>query len=91
MPEFDELFDSHCKLQNECEELRRRLQRLELALRTMRDYAREAAAINDADHIRGNSIKAHKMLMALGGLSPRYDARIDEALAALSGKEGDGV
>jgi len=58
------------------------------ALETLRDYAREAAALNDADHIRGNSIKAHKMLMALAELSPRYDARIDRAYAALKAAKG---
>ncbi len=49
------------------------------ALETLCDYAREAAALNDADHVRGNAVKAHKMLLALAGLSPRYDARIDRA------------
>jgi len=57
----------------------KRIEELESALKTMRDVAAEAAALNDADHIKGNSIRAHKLLMAMAGAIPGYRADIDAA------------
>lgn len=59
------------------------------ALQTMKAWASTAAALNDADHIPGNAVKAHKILLALAGCIPRYDAKIDAAHAAIA-KHGGG-
>jgi hypothetical protein len=53
------------------------------AIITLRSVAAEAADLNDADHIKGNSHKAHKMLMALAGRIPGYRKDIDDAFSAL--------
>lgn len=57
------------------------------AVDTLRQWARKAAAFNDADHVKGNTIKAHKILMALAGYLPGYSAEIDGALATSPTKE----
>ncbi len=62
-----------------------RLSVLEGALKTFDAVAKEAARLNDADHVKGNSIKAHKLLMAMAGMIPGYRPDIDAARAALAG------
>lgn len=50
-------------------------------IETLRAYAEKAAYLNDQDQIPGNTVKAHKMLLALAGLNKGYDSAIDAALA----------
>ena len=52
--------------------------------KTIRDYAALACKRNNDDHIPGNSVKAHKMLMALAGVNEGYESELDAAFTTLA-------
>lgn len=53
------------------------------AIKTLQSVAGKAARLNNDDHIKGNSVKAHKILCALAGWSVGYLKEVDDVYALL--------
>jgi enoyl-CoA hydratase/carnithine racemase len=58
------------------------------ALQTAVAWAQKAADFNDADNVKGNVMKAHKIMMALAGYIPKYSKDIDDMHAAIKKATG---
>lgn len=81
-----------------CEILRRELETAVAEIEQLRKAgnalvaaAKKAAALNDADHVTGNIIKAHKILLALAGGRAGYMAELDQAHAVIAAKPPAGT
>lgn len=55
---------------------------LKAHIQYLKSMAAKAALLNDADNVKGNVMKAHKIMLALAAYIPGYDHDIDAAYKA---------